>query len=135
MLQNDLLSAVHGRKLKNRNRGKTDEWKTSRFELKQVTGEFMAETIDGITVNYEDESGKQLVKELDKVILTRGSWTTIVFMYQDRDRKTDQFGDPKVTIRRYKKSGNQFRQQSKFNISSKKQALQIADILTKWFAE
>ncbi len=95
----------------------------------------MAETIDGITVNYEDESGKQLVKELDKVILTRGSWTTIVFMYQDRDRKTDQFGDPKVTIRRYKKSGNQFRQQSKFNISSKKQALQIADILTKWFAE
>ncbi|MFO8240986.1 MAG: hypothetical protein R6T90_08315 [Dissulfuribacterales bacterium] len=95
----------------------------------------MAETIDGITVNYEDESGKQLVKELDKVILTRGNWTTIVFMYQDRDRKTDQFGDPKVTIRRYKKSGNQFRQQSKFNISSKKQALQIADILTKWFAE
>ncbi|OPL09460.1 MAG: hypothetical protein AVO38_11070 [delta proteobacterium ML8_D] len=95
----------------------------------------MAEKIDDITVNYEDESGKQLVKELDKVILSRGSWTTIVFMYQDRDRQTDQFGDPKVTIRRYKKSGNQFRQQSKFNISSKKQALQIADILTKWFAE
>jgi hypothetical protein len=95
----------------------------------------MAEKIDDITVNYEDESGKQLVKELDKVILSRGSWTTIVFMYQDRDRQTDQFGDPKVTIRRYKKSNNQFRQQSKFNISSKKQALQIADILTKWFAE
>lgn len=135
MLQNDLLVAVHGWKLKNRNCGKTGEWKTSRFELKQVTGKFMAEKIDDITVNYEDEYGKQLVKELDKVILTRGSWTTIVFMYQDRDRKTDQFGDPKVTIRRYKKSGNQFRQQSKFNISNKKQALQIADILNKWFGE
>lgn len=95
----------------------------------------MAEKIDDITINYEDESGKQLVKELDKVILTRGSWTTIMFMYQDIDRKTDQLGEPKVTIRRYKKSGNQFRQQSKFNITSKKQALQIVDILNKWFSE
>ena len=93
----------------------------------------MAEKIDDITINYEDESEKQLVKELDKVILTRGSWTTIMFMYQDIDRKTDQFGEPKVTIRRYKKSNNQFRQQSKFNITSKKQALQIVDILNKWF--
>ena len=93
----------------------------------------MAEKIDDITINYEDESGKQLVKELDKVVLTRGSWTTIMFMYQDIDRKTDQFGTPKVTIRRYKKSNNQFRQQSKFNITSKKQALQIVDILNKWF--
>jgi hypothetical protein len=103
--------------------------------LKQIAGEFMAEKIDDITVNYKDESGKQLVKEVNKVILTRGSWTTIVFMYQDIDRKTDQFGDPKVTIRRYKKSGNHFRQQSKFNITGKKQALKIADILNKWFAE
>ena len=94
----------------------------------------MAEKIDDITINYEDESGKQLVKELDKVIMTRGSWTTIMFMYQDIDRKTDQFGEPKVTIRRYKKSGNQLRQQSKFNITSKKQALQIVDILNKWFS-
>jgi hypothetical protein len=94
----------------------------------------MAEKIDDITINYKDESGKQLVKELDKVILTRGSWTTIIFMYQDIDRKTDRFGEPKVTIRRYKKIGNQFRQQSKFNITSKKQALQIVDILNKWFS-
>ncbi len=95
----------------------------------------MAEKIDDITINYEDESGKQLVKELDKVILTKGSWTTIMFMYQDVDRKTDRFGDPKVTIRRYKKSGNQFRQQSKFNITNKKQALKIVDTLNKWFSE
>jgi hypothetical protein len=95
----------------------------------------MTEKIDDITINYEDESGKQLVKELDKVILTRGNWTTIMFMYQDIDYKTDQFGDPKVTIRRYKKSGNYFRQQSKFNITSKKQAVKIIDILNKWFSE
>ena len=94
----------------------------------------MAEKIDDITINYEDESGEQLVKELDKVILTRGSWTTIMFMYQDIDRKTNQFGEPKVTIRRYKKSGNEFRQQSKFNITGRKQARQIVDILNKWFS-
>jgi hypothetical protein len=94
----------------------------------------MAEKIDDITVNYEDESGKQLAREIDKVILTRGSWTTIMFMYQDLDRKTNKFSESKVTIRRYKKSGNQFRQQSKFNITGKKQALQIVDILNRWFS-
>lgn len=95
----------------------------------------MAEKIDEITINYEDESGKMLVKELKKEILTRGSWTTIMFLYQDLDPKTDTFGDPKVTIRRYRKSGGQFRQQSKFNISGRKQALEIAEVLGFWFRE
>ena len=40
----------------------------------------MAETIDEITIDYED--GDILTtKELDKVILTRGAWTTILFKY------------------------------------------------------
>jgi hypothetical protein len=95
----------------------------------------MAERIEDITINYENESGEQVVKELDKEILTRGSWTTIMFMYQDLDPKTGRFGDPKVTIRRYRKSGTQFRQQSKFNITGRKQALKVARILSKWFGE
>ena len=42
----------------------------------------MAETVDDITMNYF-ENGQQLVKELDKVILTKGAWSTILFKYQD----------------------------------------------------
>jgi len=95
----------------------------------------MAENIEDITINYEDENGRLVVKELDKEILTRGAWTTIMFLYQEIDRKTDDYGPPKVSIRRYRKLGGEFRQQSKFNISNKKQALKISDILEKWFSD
>jgi hypothetical protein len=95
----------------------------------------MAETIEELTINFEDEEGKLIVKELAKEILTKGSWSTIMFLYQDYDPKTEGYSEPKITIRRYRKSGGQFRQQSKFNISGQKQALQISDILRKWMPE
>lgn len=94
----------------------------------------MAETIDEITIHYEEE-GKVLTKELDKEILTKGSWTTIVFKYCERNRKTDEFGPAKSSIRRYKKYNGRYQLQSKFNISSPKQAHQLVDILNKWYEE
>ncbi len=93
----------------------------------------MAETIDEITIRYEDEEGREIVKEIDKAVLTRGSWTTIMFLYQEMDRKTGEYGPQKVSIRRYQKRGGVFRQQSKFNISNEKQAKKIIDVLSKWF--
>ena len=92
----------------------------------------MAETIDEITVNYED-NGKLLVKELKKEVLTKGAWTTIMFLYQDMDRKTGEYGAPKITIRRYKKTSGVYRQQSKFNIGNPKQAKQIVEIINQWY--
>jgi hypothetical protein len=92
----------------------------------------MAETIDEITVNY-DEGGQLLVKELEKEVLTKGAWSTIMFLYQDMDRKTGEYKDPKITIRRYKKANGTYRQQSKFNIGSAKQAKQIVETINKWY--
>ncbi len=94
----------------------------------------MAENIDDISIRYEDENGNLIVKELEKEVLTRGGWTTIMFLYQELDRKTGEFGPPKVTIRRYRKQSGQFRPQSKFNISNKKQALKIAQVLKDWYS-
>ncbi len=94
----------------------------------------MAEKIDDLTVTYMQDD-VEVVKELDKQILSRGSWTTIMFLYQERDRNTGEFGAEKVSIRRYQKRSGVFKQQSKFNISSKKQALQIIEALEKWFPE
>jgi hypothetical protein len=91
----------------------------------------MAETIDEITMNYE-EDGQLLVKELDKEVLSRGAWTTILFRYQQWDRKKEAFGPEMFTIRRYRKSGGKYNQQSKFNISNHKQAAQIVATLQKW---
>jgi hypothetical protein len=94
----------------------------------------MSETIDEITIDYED--GDILTtKELDKVILTRGAWTTILFKYQDWDRTKEVYGPNKYSIRRYQKRNGQFMQKSKFNISNKDQAQKIIDALTTWVAE
>ncbi len=93
----------------------------------------MASKIDDITIRYEDTEGNEVVRELDKEVLSRGAWTTIMFLYEELDPRTQEFTGPKVTIRRYKKVRGDFRQQSKFNISSSKQALTIAETLKKWF--
>jgi len=92
----------------------------------------VAETVDELTINYED-NGDLLVKELDKEILTKGAWTTIMFLYQDLDRKTKEYGIKKISIRRYKKVSGVYRQQSKFNIGSEKQAKQIVETINKWY--
>lgn len=94
----------------------------------------MAETIDDLTVTYE-EDGHALTKELDKVILSRGAWTTILFRYIQWDPKKDAYGPDRFAIRRYKKSGDTYRVQSKFSISSRDQAQKIIDGLSGWLAE
>ena len=91
----------------------------------------MAETIDEITLNYE-EDGQLIVKELDKEVLTRGAWTTIVFRYQQWDKKTEDFGKDLYTIRRYRKVKGNYMPQSKFNISNREQAGKIIAVLQKW---
>jgi len=94
----------------------------------------MAETIEEITIHYEEE-GQVLTEEIEKEVLTKGSWTTIVFKYSERNRKTGEFGLPKASIRRYKKYNGRYQLQSKFNISSAKQAKQLVEILNKWYDE
>jgi hypothetical protein len=91
----------------------------------------MASVVDDITINYQ-EGDDLIVKELDKEILSKGAWTTIIFKYQDWDRKKDDYGPERFTIRRYRKVGGEYRQQSKFNISSKDQANKIISALQTW---
>jgi len=87
--------------------------------------------VEELTINYE-EGGVLLVKELDKVILSKGAWATIIFRYQDWDRRKEEYGPERFSIRRYRKMSNEYRQQTKFNISSKDQAQKIIDALTGW---
>ncbi|KAF1075709.1 hypothetical protein [Halodesulfovibrio sp. MK-HDV] len=91
----------------------------------------MSSTIEELTINYE-EGGLLVVKELDKDVLTKGAWTTIIFRYQQWDNKKDDYGPEKYMIRRYRKMNGEYRAQSKFNISSPDQARKIIATLTKW---
>jgi hypothetical protein len=94
----------------------------------------VAEHIDDLTVRYE-EDGQDLVEELDKEVLTRGAWTTILYRYREMDRNSGEYGQDKYTIRRYQKKANFYRQQSKFNISSRDQARKIVDTLNRWIED
>lgn len=94
----------------------------------------MNENVDDLTVEYE-ENGQLLVRQLDKVVLSRGLWATVIFRYQELDQETDSYGADKYVINRYKKSGGEYRRQNKFNISSPEQARKIADALQGWLSE
>src|SRR4030066_1803903 len=95
----------------------------------------MAETIDEISIDWKDENGQHLVKQVKKEVLTSGAWSTIMFMYQDLDRKAGEFGPKKIRVVRYQKRGGKFIPQSKFNISSARQAKRIIEIIQSWLPE
>ena len=94
----------------------------------------MASDVNDLTVNYE-EDGVLVVKELDKKILTKGAWSTVIFRYRDWDKSKNDYGPDRFTIRRYQKRGGEYVQKSKFNISSKDQAKGLIDALEAWIAD
>lgn len=91
----------------------------------------MAETVDELTVTYEDD-GIETVKELDKKVLTKGAWATVMFRYQEWSKAKGEYGPDKYTIRRYQKRNGEYQQKSKFNISSVDQAKSIIAALEEW---
>jgi len=90
--------------------------------------------IDDITINYE-EDGVQVVEELDKVVLSKGAWATIIFRYRQWEQSKEDYGPDRFTIRRYRKMNDEYRQQAKFNISSADQARKIIEALQGWLSE
>jgi hypothetical protein len=91
----------------------------------------MGVTVEDLTVNYE-ENGQLVIKEIDKAILSKGAWATVLFRYREWAPADDSYGPDKYVIRRYKKTGGEYRQQSKFTISSADQARKIIETLRGW---
>lgn len=94
----------------------------------------MASTPDELTINYS-EGGVDVVKELDKEVLSKGAWTTILFRYQEWDPRKGEYSKDKYSIRRYQKRSGEYQQKSKFNISSPDQARQLIAALSRWIGD
>jgi len=94
----------------------------------------MASTVEEISISYT-EDGVEVTKELDKIVLTKGAWSTIIFKLQEWNRTKDEYGPVKFSIRRYQKRNGEYQQKSKFNISSADQAQKIIDALENWIKE
>jgi hypothetical protein len=91
----------------------------------------MSKTVDEITISYE-EDGQILVKEIDKRVLSKGAWATLIFRYQNWNRAKGEFSKDMFTVRRYQKRQGEYIPKSKFNISSAEQAQKIVDALQSW---
>jgi len=87
-----------------------------------------------LTVKFV-EDGFETVKEVDKVILSKGAWSTIIYRYQNWDRKTEAYGPDRYSIRRYQKRNGEYKLKSKFNISSDEQANKIINALNEWMKD
>jgi hypothetical protein len=94
----------------------------------------MSQSVEELTIAYE-EDGNEVVKELDKAILTKGAWATVVYRYQQWEASKNAFSEDRYSIRRYRKMKGEYRPQSKFNISSREQAKQLIAILSQWVDE
>jgi hypothetical protein len=92
----------------------------------------MPETLDELTYDYEDE-GVLVRKQIDRAVLTKGGWATVMFLFQELDRTKGTFRAPKMAIVRFKKSKGSYRKQSSFNISNEKQARQITEVFESWY--
>ena len=94
----------------------------------------MATSVDELTINYT-EDGIDVVKELDKVVLSKGAWSTVLFRYQDWNRGKGEYGPAKYSIRRYQKRNGEYQSKSKFTISSDAQAKAIVEALQRWIGD
>ena len=75
------------------------------------------ENVEELTITYK-EGDIETVKELDKIILTKGAWSTIMYKFQDWNNTKQEYGPVKYSIRRYQKRNGAYALKSKFNISN-----------------
>lgn len=93
----------------------------------------MASDYDELTIEYE-EDGVVVVEELEKVILQKGTWCTVLYRFRQMDRKTEEYGPPKAALRRYQKTQGYYRKRDSINISEKSVKPLLAK-LHEWFPE
>jgi hypothetical protein len=93
----------------------------------------MVETLEELTYDSEEEDGTLVRKQLDRAVLTRGGWSTVMFLFQELDRASGKFRAPKMAVVRFKKARGLYRKQSSFLISSGPQARQFAEVFERWY--
>ena len=85
-----------------------------------------------ITVDYE-EDGVLIRKQIDSVIISRGAWPLVLYLYQEIDPATDNYKEPRAMLVKYRKVRGVYRKHSSINITNSAHALKISEVLQKWF--
>lgn len=94
----------------------------------------MVANVEDLTIKYE-ENGVVLTKEIDKKVLSKGAWTTVLYRYQSWENANKAYSADRYMLCRYQKRSDNYILKSKFNISSKDQAKKIVEGLQTWMGE
>jgi len=90
--------------------------------------------LDELTYDHE-EDGSLLRQQLEKVVLARGAWATVMFVYQERNRRTGAFDAPRVAVVRFRKVRGVYRKHAAFDIADRAQARHIAEVVERWYPQ
>jgi hypothetical protein len=92
----------------------------------------MVETLDELSYDVE-EDGVLVRRQIDRVVVARGAWATLMFLYEELDRATGSFRAPKIAVARFKKFRGAYRRHSVFTLASVAEARALTDVFERWF--
>jgi hypothetical protein len=92
----------------------------------------MVDAVEELSYDVE-EDGVLVRRQLERVVLGGGAWATVMFLYQERDRRSGAFGAPKISVVRFKKLRGAYRKHSAFTLASVEQARALTDTFERWF--
>jgi hypothetical protein len=85
-------------------------------------------------LSYDVEADGVLVREqLDRVVLSQGAWSTVMFLYRELDRATGAWRAPKMTIVRFQRWRGGWRKHAAFNVADEAQARRLTSVFEGWY--
>ena len=89
------------------------------------------DALDELTYDQEDD-GVLVRKQLDRVVLARGAWATVMFLFAELDRATGAWRAPKIAVVRLQKWRGGYRKHAAFNVAGEAQARELTAAFERW---
>jgi hypothetical protein len=89
------------------------------------------QSVDDLSYDWE-EDGRQVRRELDRRVLSRGGWPTVMYLYQELDPATDAWRPAKVALVRYQSRRGMLRKHASITLGEAR-SLELASALETWF--
>jgi hypothetical protein len=92
---------------------------------------WISDALDELTYDQEVD-GVLVRRQLDRAVLARGAWATVMFLFEELDRTTGAYGAPRMAIMRFQKWKGGWRKHAAFNVANAAQADELAAVLARW---
>ena len=77
------------------------------------------------------EEGELVVKQEELVVLSEGQWPVVAIVYRQWDRKIGGLGDPRLSLRRFRRLRHGFKQECVVNLGSQEAIDRLREILDR----